>query len=140
MAAAVDSMVQRSVQLSIQPSVQLSIQPSVQPNIQLNVQPNVVPPSHTPLSTIQQLHPDSVQLLVSTVAAEVTRQLAATQPALTLPEQPNTASAIRCVAEPTEERCQSAAQLPAGSASTLVEGAIVAAHSRIATDPNVVFQ
>ena len=41
------------------------------------------------------------------------------------------------VAEPREKLCQSAPQLPAGSASTLVEGAIAVAHSRIAGAPQL---
>ena len=64
---------------------------AAEPSVQLSV----VPLSHAPLAAAQQRDPDLVQSLVLTVAAEVTRQLAATLPALASPKRPNTASAVR---------------------------------------------
>jgi hypothetical protein len=101
-------------------------------------QSSVIPPFNVPPTTVQQLDPELVQSIVYTVAAEVTRQLAATLPALTSPTDgfPATRS-VSATPEPAEERRLSAPPLPASSATTLVEGAIAAAHSRIAGAPQL---
>ena len=87
---------------------------------------------------VQQLDPELVQSIVSTVAAEVIRQLAATLPALTSPTDgfPATRS-VSATPEPAQERRLSAPPLPASLATTLVEGAIAAAHFRIAGAPQL---
>ena len=96
-------------------AVAAATEPSIQPNVQLNVHLSVQPNVHSsPLDNLQRLYQPSP------------RQRDQTQP-LT----------ICFVAEPREKLCQSAPQLPAGSASTLVEGAIAVAHSRIAGAPQL---
>ena len=90
--------------------------------------PSVVPLLDLPHTTSQRLAPELVQSLVSTVAAEVTRQLTATLPALTSQLRPQPPLATRNASELVEETT---------STTTLVEGAIAAAHSRITGAPQL---
>ncbi len=77
--------------------------------------------------SVQNLHPDLIQSLVSTVTEEVTRHLAAALPALPASSAP----------VPHEDRQPSSSQAPPVSATTLVNGAIAAAHSHITGVPQL---
>ncbi len=96
-------------------------------------EPSVVPSLDPPHTTSQRLAPELVQSLVSTVAAEVTRQLTATIPALVSQLRPQPPSATRNASEPVEETTFTHDV----TATTLVEGAIAAAHSRITGAPQL---
>ncbi len=77
--------------------------------------------------SVQTLHPDLIQSLVSTVTEEVTRRLAAALPTL-----PTSSASV-----PHEDRQPSSSQAPPNSATTLVNGAISAAHSHIRGAPQL---
>ncbi len=96
-------------------------------------EPSVVPPLDPPHTTSQRLAPELVQSLASTVEAEVTRQLTATLPALASQWRPQPPLATRDASELAEEPTSTHDV----SATTLVEGAIAAAHSRITGAPQL---
>ena len=77
--------------------------------------------------SVQTLHPDLIQSLVSTVTEEVTRRLVAALPTLPTPS----------ASVPHEDRQPSSSQAPPDSATTLVNGAITAAHSHITGAPQL---
>ena len=96
---------------------------------------SAVLPTNVSSTTIQGLDSDLVQSLVSTVTEEVTRQLTETLPALASLLGTHTPSVVAHVSEPPEENRPSALTLPGVSATTLLEGAIAAAHSQITGAP-----
>ncbi len=98
-------------------------------------EPRVVPPLDILHTTSQRLAPELVQSLVSTVAAEFARQLTATLPALASQLRPQPPLATRNASELAEEPTSTHDV----SATTLVEGAISAAHSRITALQNPTF-
>ena len=103
-------------------------------SVRAEAEASAVLPSNVPSTTTQRLDPELVKSLVSTVAEEVTRQLTAT---LASPLGTHTPSVAPHVSEPTEESHPSAPSSSGVSATTLVEGAIAAAHSQITGAPQL---
>ena len=106
-------------------------------SVRAEAEASAVLPSNVSATTIQRLDPELVRSLVSTVTEEVTRQLTETLPALASPLGTHTPSVAPHVPEPPEEDHPPAPTLPGVSATTLVEGAIAAAHSQITGAPQL---
>ena len=83
-----------------------------------------------PSGTVNSLHPDLIQTLVSTVTAEVTKKLLSIVPAQRTSSVLHPASPFS-IASPEIGAIPTSLQLPGGSVTNLIHGAIAAGHASI---------